>query len=154
MDTQKIIDSARKEVEYIKRRYFSRSYLEKFYPEKTDQFENLFEFHNSKSGLWKGLMDLDQFNEWTSFENILKTFTLRANVEKVGYADYKRYHWIIETTPTYEFWPEYRETGIEIRGYLEYIIKHNGDVESAFKDMMGDAEMFIDYANDIASTAF
>jgi hypothetical protein len=154
MNPQEIIEKATKEFEHIKERFFDRSYLERFYPEKMDQFENLFQFYNDKRGYWKGLMDLEQFKEWTSFENILKTYTLRANVEKVGYADYKRYHWILETTPIMEFWPEYRETEIEIRGYLGYIIKHDGDIDAAFKDMMGDAEIFIDYANDIQSTAF
>ena len=100
-------------------------------------------------------MSLEQFKEWTSFENILKAFTLRENVEKIGYQNYERYHWILETTPTYEFWPKgYDAQEIEARGYLGYVINHDGDINAAFKDIMGDAEVFIDYANDIASTAF
>jgi len=164
MNPQEIIENARKEFNHIKERFFDRSYLERFYPERMDQYENLFQLYNDKRGSWEGLMDLEQFKEWTSFENILKTYTLRANVEKIGYQNYKRYHWILETTPVYEFWPEreslpYPQNGfgdykIKGRGYLGYIIKHDGDIESAFKDIMGDAEVFIDYANDIASTAF
>jgi hypothetical protein len=155
MNPQEIIEKATKEFEHIKERFFDKSYFERFYPEETDKFENLFQSYNDKQGCWKGLMNREQFNEWTSFENILKALTLQANVEKVGYADYKRYHWILETTPTYEFWPKgYQAKEIEARGYLGYIIKHDGDIDTAFKDMMGDAEIFIDYANDIQSTAF
>ena len=155
MTPQEIIEKATKEYEHIKERFFDRSYFERFYPEATDRFENLFEHHNHKKGMWQGLMNLEQFKEWTSEENILKTYTLQANVEKVGYQNYIRYHWILETTPTYEFWPKgYQAKEIEVRGYLGYVIKHNGDIEAAFKDIMGDAEIFIDYANDIASTAF
>ena len=164
MTPQEIIKKATKEYEHIKERFFDRSYFERFYPEATDRFENLFEHHNHKKGMWQGLMNLEQFKEWTSKENILKTYTLRANVEKVGYQNYKRYHWILETTPIYEFWPEreclpYPQPGfgdykIKGRGYLGYVIKHDGDIDAAFKDIMGDAEIFIDYANDIASTAF
>jgi len=155
MTAEQIIEKAKKEFEHIRKRFFDRQYLEVFYPERADQFENLFELYNDKRGYWKGLMDLEQFKEWTSFENILKTMTLEANVEKVGYADYKRYHWILETTPTYEFWPKgYQAQEIEARGYLGYIIKHDGDINAAFKDIMGDAEILIDYANDIQSTSF
>jgi hypothetical protein len=116
------------------------------------EFKNLFEKYNKE--YWRGKAKEEDFMSVINLENFCKAVTLQVNVEKIGYQNYDRYHWILETTSVADVRYCNYSNQVEVDGYLGYILKHDGNVDAAFQDLMGDAEVFIDYANDIASTAF
>ena len=147
MTAEQIIQKANDRMEWINKYYSS--------PPSTDisdQYPTRFDYYSKE--IWKDKMTREKFDEIMSYENILKAETLKANVEKIGYDNYDKYHWILETPPLFHIFHNNWENEIKVEGYLGTIIKHNGDIDAAFADIMGDAEILIDYANDIASTAF
>jgi len=148
MTSEQIIEKAQKALSSKLRFYFSPDMID----EKDSGFKNLFEKYNKEYN--KGQAKEEDFMAILKLENFVKAVTLEANVEKVGYQDYNRYHWILETTALADISYSTYSKKVEVHGYLGYILKHDGDVNAAFKDMMGDNEMFIDYANDIAATAW
>ena len=148
MTSEQIIEKAQKALSSNLRFYFSHDMID----ENDGDFANLFEKYNKQ--LWKGQAKEEDIMAILKLENFIKAVTLKTNVEKVGYQDYKRYHWILETTAVADILYSTYSKEFEVHGYLGYILKHDGDVNTAFKDMMGDNEMFIDYANDIAATAW
>jgi len=147
MTSEQIIEKAKDTFEGILQRY-----AKPMNDIALGTYPTTFDWYNEK--IWKGMMTRERFDEIITYENILKAITLKTNVEKIGYANYERYHWILETTPTYCLRYDSWKKEIEVDGYLGCILKNDGDVDAAFKDMMGNAEMFIDYANDIAATAW
>ena len=148
MTAEQIIEEAKNAHSFKLRFYFSPDMID----EKDGDFANLFDKY--QKGWWKGQAKEEDLMEILNLENFIKAVTLKANVEKVGYQDYKRYHWILETTDVADILFSTYSKKFEVHGYLSYILKNDGDVAAAFKDMMGDNEMFIDYANDIAATAW
>lgn len=145
---QTIQEKAKKQLDFKLRFYFSPDMIK----EGEGNFKNLFEKYNKE--WWNGQAKEEDFMSILNIENFIKAVTLQTNVEKIGYQNYDRYHWILETTATADIRYSNYSKKVEVDGYLGYVLKHNGDVKAAFSDLMGDAEMFIDYANDIADTAF
>lgn len=148
MTPEQIIENAKKAHSFKLRFYFSPDLID----ESDGDFANLFEKY--QKNWWKGQAKKEDLMEILNLENFIKAVTLKANVEKIGYQDYDRYHWILETTDVADITFCNYSKKFEVHGYLSYILKNGGDVNAAFGDMMGDNEMFIDYANDIAATAW
>ena len=148
MTEQEIIEKARKALDFKLRFYFSPDMIN----EDDRDFKNLFEKYNKQ--WYEGQAKEEDFKAVLTLENFVKAVTLQANVEKVGYQNYDKYHWILETTALADIRYSTYSKKVEVSGYLGYILEHDGDVNTAFKDLMGDAEIYIDYANDIAATAW
>jgi len=147
MTEQEIIEKAKAELNRKLRFYFSPDMID----ENDGDFKNMFEKYNKE--WYNGQVKEEDFRAVLTLENFIKAVTLKANVEKIGYANYEKYHWILESTELADISYSNYSKSVEVDGYLGYILKCNGDVNAAFKDLIGDAEMFIDYANDIAATA-
>lgn len=149
MTNEQIIQKAEKRLAWYHRFYFSIEVVDE---SDRSKYASLFEKYNDV--YWKNKADINEAKEKLSLDNVIKAIRLQEAVEEVGYKNYDRYHWIIETTSLVDMRYDSYEKRLDCGGYLQYVLDADGDIEEAFKKLMGDGEVFCDYANDIADTAW
>lgn len=149
MTNEQIIQKAQERLAFNRRFYFSIDVVDE---QDRPKYSSLFEKYNDV--YWKNKGDINEAKEKLNLDNLIKAVKLQLAVEEVGYKNYDRYHWIIETTSLVDLRYDSYEKRLNFGGYLQYVLDADGDIEVAFKKLMGDGEVFCDYANDIADTAW
>ena len=157
--TEEQIDEFRKQAkEQIDRKlnfYFREKPIDNKYSALDEKGNNnYFNFCNRE--YWDGNITKEMLKTFLSNENVTKAIIIKKYIETL---DYERYHWVIETTELIEFAYGYHLENWDVKqfhaqGYLGSVIDNDGDLIKALNSFLGDAEMFIDHANDIAATAF
>ena len=117
-------------------------------------------FHYCNKNYWDDKATREDIERILNIDNVTKALMIQSHIESLPY---ERYHWVIETTPVIDigYSNPMTETGYNwdkkevcSEGYLGKVMAYNGDVVKALNSFLGDAEMIIDHANDIAATAF
>jgi len=144
MNQEQIIAEANKSHAFYNRFYFSQDVSV-----DPESFQKQFSLYNAERD---NALTEEELKAVLVIENFLKAAELKARFEEIGYKNYSRYHWTLETFSMFEatWWKGYKNFG----GYVGMILDHGGDVEAALIKMVGGAEVLADYANDIAATEF
>ena len=116
--------------------------------------ETYFTFCNRQ--YWKGIGSFDEMKETLSIELVSKCLLLQDIINNLPY---EKYNTLIETmdmirySPNNIGWDNSSTNGFE-HSIIAYLIEADGNTEKALAKMIGENEIYEEYAAEIRATAF